>query len=42
MEENEISKEEPERQELKDEARPKQESELERLIRLQTEQLGKS
>ena len=42
MEENKNSNEVPEKKEPKEGARPKQESELERLIRLQTEQLGKS
>jgi hypothetical protein len=42
VEENENSREVAEQEEVKEEARPKQESELERLIRLQTEQLGKS
>jgi hypothetical protein len=42
VEENENSKEVLEEKEPKEEARQKPESELERLIRLQREQLGKS
>jgi hypothetical protein len=42
VEENENSKEVPEKKEAKEEVRPRQENELERLIRLQTERMGKT